>query len=557
MKNIFKYSVAALGAGAAMLAAGSCTGNFEKIHDGYFGVTDNDLIPDGHIVGVGFEGISKNVFYGTAGWDYQTYQNLNADVFSGYMATATAYEGNNNNTTYSMMSGWNNACWSNGYSVMSGWQTNFENCMFYGFPGKTFASKEEAMKEDWRESVFKNFIAVNNVLKVLGMSRMVDQYGPIIYSSYGKTVLGSVPYDSAQDVYKSFFVELTDAVEILDWAAQNPSSDFSKFDIIYQGDMKKWARLANTLRLRLAMRMVKYDAAEAKKQAEAAIAAPQGTMVKGDTYTLVGHNWANSLYVISVGYEGDILVSANVESILGGYNDPRLPLYALPTKADPEKITGLRTGLPDMANEKGNMKSQYTPVISHLNIPTPTFRSIAVFGSEAYFLKAEAALRGWNVGGATAKDLYEQGIDASFAEWGLGAPGAYLASTDKPQGYVDPLYAAHNSPAMTDVTPNWDDAATDEQRLEKIITQKWIAMFPEGMNAWAEYRRTGYPRQFPILDNRSQGTITTEEGPRRLPFHSEQVTTNPAGYQDAVTKLGGPDTGATRIFWDVKEKGNF
>jgi len=208
MKSIFKYS-ATLAAGAAMLAAGSCTKNFERIHDGYSGATNEEFIPDGHIVGGGFEVISKDVLYGQQGWDYQTYQNLNADMFSGYMASATAYDGNINSTTYFMTSGWNDACWDRGYNVMTEWKTNFENCMYYGFPDKTFASVEDAVKENWKESSFSHFIAVNNVLKVLGMSRMADQFGPIIYSAYGKTVLGSVPYDSAQDLYKTFFAELT------------------------------------------------------------------------------------------------------------------------------------------------------------------------------------------------------------------------------------------------------------------------------------------------------------------------------------------------------------
>jgi hypothetical protein len=92
--------------------------------------------------------------------------------------------------------------------------------------------------------------------------------------------------------------------------------------------------------------------------------------------------------------------------------------------------------------------------------------------------------------------------------------------------------------------------------LEKIITQKWIAGFPEGYNAWAEWRRTGYPKLFPIVKNDSQGAISTEFGVRRLPFSSAEKSGNQDGVADAVQKLGGPDTGATRLFWDI-DKANF
>ena len=95
-----------------------------------------------------------------------------------------------------------------------------------------------------------------------------------------------------------------------------------------------------------------------------------------------------------------------------------------------------------------------------------------------------------------------------------------------------------------------------EEKLEKIITQKWIANFPEGKNAWAEFRRTGYPRLFPVLKNDSQGEISTEDRVRRLPFPTSEERDNPAGYAEALKLLGGPDNGATRVFWDIK-KGNF
>jgi hypothetical protein len=113
-----------------------------------------------------------------------------------------------------------------------------------------------------------------------------------------------------------------------------------------------------------------------------------------------------------------------------------------------------------------------------------------------------------------------------------------------------------NSSAMSEVTPRWDDAKTDEERFEKICTQRWIAVFPEGMNGWAIVRRTGYPKLFPVLKNDSQGVISTELGVRRLAYTEREKLNNPDGYMQAVQLLGGPDNGATRIFWDI-DKPNF
>ncbi|MGE8341579.1 MAG: SusD/RagB family nutrient-binding outer membrane lipoprotein, partial [Flavobacterium sp.] len=90
-----------------------------------------------------------------------------------------------------------------------------------------------------------------------------------------------------------------------------------------------------------------------------------------------------------------------------------------------------------------------------------------------------------------------------------------------------------------------------EENLEKIITQKWIATYPDGQEAWSEFRRTGYPKLFRIKNNKSGGVISTELGVRRLPFAQSEEASNPAGVASGVTALGGPDNGATRLWWDV------
>ena len=128
---------------------------------------------------------------------------------------------------------------------------------------------------------------------------------------------------------------------------------------------------------------------------------------------------------------------------------------------------------------------------------------------------------------------------------------AYLESDRKPSDYVDAFKAANNVKAVNTLTPKWDDAAGNEDKLGRIITQKWLAMFPEGGEAWAEQRRTGYPRLFPVLVNQSEGTVDTNLGPRRLNFFVGIKTTNPEQYTQLVNALGGIDNCGTRLWWDT------
>ena len=367
----------------------------------------------------------------------------------------------------------------------------------------------------------------------------------MIYTRYGETKTGGI-YDSAQDAYKAFFAELTDASKVLDeYLKKDSYASITKFDMAYGGKLDKWLRLCNTLRLRMAMRIVKYDKEWARREAEAAIAAPQGVLKSGESFIITGYGWMHPLYTCSIEYN-DIFVSANVQSILGGYDDPRISKFGI---AKGDKVVGVRSGIPGLEETA----DRYKAVISNINV-APSTPGTVLTAAEAYFLLAEAALRGWNAGG-DAKTFYEEGVAASFNDFGVSL-GDYLNSSKVPAPWVDPLVAEFNAPAVSTVSPKWEDAKTDEERLEKIITQKWIAGFPEGKNAWAEWRRTGYPKLFPVLKNDSQGLVTTEFGVRRLPFTLDEMSNNPEGYASAVQMLGGPDNAGTRLFWDIN-KGNF
>ena len=105
------------------------------------------------------------------------------------------------------------------------------------------------------------------------------------------------------------------------------------------------------------------------------------------------------------------------------------------------------------------------------------------------------------------------------------------------------------------ITIAWEADDTDavrERNLERIITQKWIAIFPLGIEAWSEYRRTGYPRLLPAVENKSAGTVNVKYGARRIQYPSEEYAENNANVLDAIQKLGGADIAGTRVWWDKK-----
>lgn len=513
---------------ASLLSTSSCTSKFEEYNTDPNGIDSETGRIDNANIGGLIPQMEESIYfnYGNGMWQYQLQQNLNADLFSGYMMNPTPFAGGQNNSNYALVSGWNTFPFSLAYqNIMAPW----------------WSIKQKTVDED----VSTEFYGAALVLKVLGMHRVTDIFGPIPYSQFG--VENNPDYDSQKDVYAAFFADLDQAITLL--KAAPSTSNFNRYDKIYAGNFNKWVKLANTLRLRLALRLSKVDPATSKIQAEKALADAGGLLsVKDDICQVVDAGYQHPVATIA-GAWGDIRMGADMESILTGYDDPRLPKYF--TAAD-ASLGGTYKGI-----RFGNVptsKDLYTP-FSNINIQSNT-PVLLMSVAEAYFLKAEAALRGY-AGAGSPSENYVAGVQASFDQYGLGSASAYLAdNTSKPKNYVDPVNASNNSTAASTITIKWDDAATNEVKLERIITQKWIAGFPEGQEAWAEYRRTGYPRKFSAANNFSGGTIDSQIGIRRLPFSIDEVNNNAEKVQAAVGLLGGPDNGGTRLYWDLN-KGNF
>lgn len=530
-----KYKALAVVALAALLGAGACTKSFEEYNTDPTGLTEDQLKPDFNFIGGFFPQIQSSVYfnYNNTVWEYQLQQNLIGDIYSGYMMSPNPFRSNISNLTYALVADWNGFPFSLAYN-------------------RVMAPIAE-VKRRGAQSVAPDFWGVALILKVEAMHRVTDIYGPIPYSQYGQGGT-SVGYDSQQDIYKRFFKELDTAVTNLKaYRAANPdASPFAKFDMIYGGDYGQWIKFANSLRLRLAMRVVEADAALAKAEGEKALSDNGGLMeTLNDNVMVSGFGLKHPLFTIT-NKDGwsDISMNASMESFLTGYHDPRTGKYFDPAFDYPGQYKGIRIGSAVTA------KPGYNGFSTLAYAKTKSFRENSplqlMTSAEVYFLRAEAALRGWANAGGTAQALYEKGISTSLNQWGVGDQAAEYINdaSSKPAAYVDPKDARNNSPALSTITIMWDEAASFDVKLERIITQKWLAIFPEGQEAWTEFRRTGYPKLFPVVNNESNGTISTTIQIRRIAFPQAEYTTNQGEVQKAIQLLGGPDNGGTRLWWD-------
>lgn len=176
--------------------------------------------------------------------------------------------------------------------------------------------------------------------------------------------------------------------------------------------------------------------------------------------------------------------------------------------------------------------------------------------SEVQFLLAEATLRwGEEMTGAPAQLYYENGIICSFVDENIfdaNAQDQYIL-LEKPEGidYVDYFDAQNNAKGLVTIGVMWDDEDSPEVKLEKIITQKYIANFPMGLEAWTDLRRTGFPKIYPVVDDDGDGSIPEGEIIRRIPYIINDDSDKEDVSSSAVPLLGGPDLQGTRLWWDT------
>jgi hypothetical protein len=315
-------------------------------------------------------------------------------------------------------------------------------------------------------------------------------------------------FDSQQSIYNSILADLAAAPGMMD-----PSgSVIEDGDLIYGGDLTYWAQFANSLRMRLAMRLSEVDPDKAEQEFTAAYAAG-GFTSNADNAQLnyVGDGtWDYPIFAYERDRD-DHAVSATMVDTLKSLSDPRLPLYAK------ENVYGTYAGAP---NGYDDVPFRHDSV-SRIGEPFTSATTPAVIMSyaEVLFLEAEAAERGWI--SADAGELYAAAITADM-EW-----------NGVPQGDIDAYLA------QADVA--YKGGADG---LRQIALQKWIALYGNGPEAYTEWRRTGYPELHAGPDAVNGGVI-----PVRLPYPSVEQALNGANLSQAISNQGGASLNDP-LWWD-------
>jgi Susd and RagB outer membrane lipoprotein len=468
-------------------------------------------------------------------WNYQVAQNLFAGQYSQYFACTATYFPSDR---YNIRMDWVGAAFNPIYSEMV---PQLQSITKAAAPGSAEG-------------------AIADIVWVLGFHRVTDYWGPIPYFKAGQPG-ASVPYDAQDKIYDDFFKKLTSASNIL--KGKLSEKPYGSFDLIFGGDANKWFKFCNSLRLRLALRISKVDPARAKTEAEAAVAA--GVMANSpaeDAYIQKSLKGADNNGLSIMSDWNEFRMSASMESVLKGYKDPRMGVYWLPAGASASNpkgtgsYEGLRNGLTSTqltqpenlptANSKVGKRWSSPGFAGEANyLETPqNIMSVA----ESYFSRAEGAVLGWSMGG-TAKELYEKGISESMKQWGITDSGAitdYINSDAKPVAPEDFL----KSPSISSAPIKF--AGDKDTQLEQIAIQKWLAMFPDGTEAWADHRRSRAFKMYPVANSENPDLPDpTKQHIRRIPFLLSEKQNNKAGVDAAVPLLGsGGDKITTPLWWD-------
>jgi hypothetical protein len=511
------------------LLLSACTDNFVVTNTDPYQITDESLKQDFNHVGAFYPSMLNNIFQD------QVAHNLVHESFVNHLGTPTPFVSNRNNTTYYIT-------WGNSY-----WNGVYNNIMA---PARQVIKIAE-------EGGYDVFAAWAKLIRVIGASRLSAYHGPIIYSQYGSPSQ-TIMYDSEETLYNTWFTELDDILQV--FKANPDYTGLSRFDASYGGDVTSWIKVANSWRLLLAMRISKVDATLATTQGEKAIADAGGLI------TTLDDGWYLSLYGgpfrpgrICFGW-GDTRMGAAMESVLGGYDDPRVEKFFDPATDNtlyPEHpdfpYKGIQGGAYLVAKDDrltySTLDAQFDPAGNNAG-----GKRRMLMPSDVLFTLAEASLRNW-AGAGTAQENYENAIRASFTEWGAGGVDAYLENdTDLPLDYIDPQDSRNNFANRMTVTVKWDEAADNEVKLDKILTQKWISSVHNTIEIWVDHRRTGYPKLPYVSKNDSDatwGVIPANDFLRRMPFIEAERNNNPEGVADATSKLGGADEIGTRLWWDT------
>jgi hypothetical protein len=354
-----------------------------------------------------------------------------------------------------------------------------------------------------------NKLAIIELLTIYSYQNLVDMFGNVPYSEAMDINNIAPKYDDAATIYRDLITRTDAAVATLDTAA----GSFGRADLIYSGDVAKWRRFGNSLKLKLGITLADFD--PALSQSTVATAVSSGVFISNDDNALLRYLGAihvNPIYEDVIQSGRDDFVPANtIVDLMNNLTDPRRQFYFT-------QINGAYSG---GVYGESNPFSQYSHI--NQNITAPTFPGILLTYDEVLFYLAEAAARGFNVGGTT-EQFYNAAITASILWWG-GTPAQATAYLNQPNvRFV-------SSPGT------WQ---------QKIGTQSYIAFYTRGLEAFNQWRRLDFP-----LLNVPPAITSYAQIPKRFTYPVNEQTLNKANYESASAAIGG-DVLTTRVFWDVR-----
>lgn len=486
--------------------------------------------------------------------------------------------------TQQLMGCWNTTNYGGRHTV----DNNEMGRIWTSFYPKAIKNLTDAIHRSAEDENRKNINAILRIYRVYMMSVITDIYGDAPYSEAGQGYLKEIynpKYDTQEDIYNDFFTELKDAASALDAA-----NDRITGDVIYNGDVAKWIKLANSLRLRYAMRISDVAPEKARKEFEDALASEGGVLTSGSDDALIKYmdisfSFGQDSYT---DYRGNALSQllfgndpANNPSYLCStffnqlYNtkDPRTFMIArfyydgLMSQTSPDnridltdEITGKGIAMnpcqpgafsydpwpqgydSDMMKEiaktnpsvETTMARETEPKLAN-NFLSGDNPGVVMTCAEVNLLLAEASLKKWNTGG-TVEGFYSKGVRAAM-DFLADNYGYDRISDNDFNAYIAGNGTGH----------------TEQQAKAAINTQAWILHFTNPAECWANVRRSGYPRlKSPAEYGFGQYLTGGKDIPVRLCYPTLESSYNKPGYDEALKRMGGKDSWNTHVWWDVE-----
>lgn len=430
-----------------------------------------------------------------------------------------------------------------------------------------------------------------------------DLFGPMPYEEF-KALRDKSPfkYNDVRTIYYGVKKNLDDAVACLKYYKDNRSEAYKQelANVMYSyltivndpysktwEDMEPWIRFANSLKLRMAIHMSGIEPETAKTWAEEAVRDGVITDVDNEVAIYPVFSGKDHPLVEITGWS-DAVMGASFLNLLENLDHPYMKYLftknSVGLAKSPQAVegsscpattpansvyVGMRDGVaPGEGQAAANNPYCGYSMLDKAYLAQTQAPLFLMKCSEVYFLLAEGALRGWNMGG-TAKQFYEQGIRNASLESRSFTGNKYnelvddYLNVEAPKGiaYVDPQGLTPDMPSVTKIGVKWNEGDSPEVKLEKIITQKYIASFPYSYESWVDLRRVGYPKLFPILGVAdSDGTIkagdskvqTKENIMRRIPWASDNPQTKEDIANTGIPALGegATDTQGQHLWWD-------